>query len=143
MFDSPRSRLWLWQVGEFARRNGCSDLAELKARFGPKWAYHQRAAIMGIEPPAQLLPSRFFKDHPGDVTLYDIWYGDRIARCAAVADSLGCTNAEAYTGIFQPQFRPSLAFEVPRWTGVNLVRQAREEEWERTMIWADGTFERV
>lgn len=31
---------------------------------------------------------------------------------------------------------------IPRWSGVNVVRQVMEEQWERTLIWADGTYER-
>ena len=31
---------------------------------------------------------------------------------------------------------------VPRWKGENLALVAREAEWDRTLIWADGTIDR-
>lgn len=139
MFVSPRSRLWRWQVGEFARRNECADLSELKAKFGRRWAHHQQPAILSLEPPSIEVAQT--KDGQS-VTLYDIWHADRVARAAVVAEAIGCSSTDVFASLYQSH-RPTLGFDVPRWSGVNVARQAIEDAWERTMVWADGTCERV
>lgn len=138
-FVSPRGKLWRVQVAEFAKRNGCVDLAAVKAKFGPKWAHVMRRDIMAIEPPLFAVFERGPEGEP--VALWDVWHGDRIQLAMAAAAALGCTEGEAFATLFQSSSR-SLAFSVPRWSGVNLAREAAEAEWERTVIWADGTTEK-
>lgn len=108
-FRSPRSRLWRWQVGEFAKRSGCTDLASIKERFGPRWAYHQRSYIMSLEPPPLVL---FVKGEGEDeewVTLWDIWDADRFTNSDRIARATGRTQAEVYLSLYQPDFESRIA----------------------------------
>jgi hypothetical protein len=134
MFVSPRSRLWRWQVSEFARRNGCADLDALKARFGPKWAHFHGPEIRSLAPP----PISY-----GETNLPEIFMVDRIRLSGAVASAAGSTHADAFVMLFQPWAKLSVEFNVPRFTGVSVRRQQREDEWERTVTWADGTSTRL
>lgn len=117
MFASVRSKLWRWQVSEFARRNGCVDLAALRQKFGPRWAYYQRASIVGIEPPS------------GRIS--EVWIQDRVAIAKRVADSVGCELAQAFAGLFSVSGSRALEFEVPRWSGVPVPR--REDRSDATL----------
>jgi len=54
-WHSPRSTLWRMRVRDFALFNGCFDMAQLKAKFGPRWAYVHFDTIMGI--PIRLYPT--------------------------------------------------------------------------------------
>ena len=137
-FVSPRGKLWRVQVAEFAKRNGCADLPALKAKFGPKWAYHMRREIMDTEPPLFHVFERGPDNEP--VALWDIWNADRCALAAAASAALGCTHEEAFASLYQRNhFTSRIAFTVPKWTGVNLAYQANEDEWNRVITWADGT----
>jgi hypothetical protein len=100
MFVSPRSRLWRWQVGEFARRNNVSedDFPAMAARFGRRWAWSCRERITAIEPPP--LVCAFTKDRE-PLTLWDLWESDRASLAQTVAGALGCDPTEAYAGLFQ------------------------------------------
>jgi hypothetical protein len=100
MFVSPRSRLWRWQVGEFARRNGVleDDFPAMVSRFGRRWAWSCREQITAIEPPP-LVCAHTTDQAP--VTLWDVWESDRASIAGAVAGALGCEHAEAYAGLFQ------------------------------------------
>lgn len=135
-WTSPRARLWRWQVGEFARRHGCTDGAGLAVLFGKRWAYWQRTAIMAIEPPRDAR-----SDQGSDqVTMWDIWHGDRMAVAHAVSVATGCTQNDAFQGVFLARVA-SVQVDVPRWKGVSLSRIQREQ-WDRTIIWSDGRVER-
>lgn len=48
-WHSDGSREWRRKVKVFANIMGCSDLYELKKKFGPKWAYNYGPAIMEID----------------------------------------------------------------------------------------------
>jgi hypothetical protein len=102
-FKSPRSCLWRYQLKEFAGLHGCEDLDALKARFGPRWAYNFRSEIMGIEPPE--IVCRVVNKGQGDderlETLRDVWEGDRMASAKRIAQSVGCTPADAYMYLYQ------------------------------------------
>ncbi len=125
MFASVRSRLWRWQVSEFARRNGCSDLAALRAKFGPKWAYYQRASIVSIEPPAG--------------RVFEVWIQDRVAIAKRVGDSLGIDLAQAYAGLFAASKHRALEFAVPPWVGEPVPKDPPPVmRSEFTVVWSDG-----
>ena len=64
-------------------------------------------------------------------------------RSRVVADAIGCTQAEVYVGLHHPKFTRTLTIDVPKWTGQNLRQAAEEADWERTIVWKDGTFERT
>jgi len=140
MFASPRSRLWRWQVGEFARRNGCSDLASMREKFGRRWGHFKRAEIMAIEPPPVVV---LVTDEGESVTMWDIWAADRAAITRAVAASLGVSEEEAHESLFGRFRRREISFEVPRWSGVRVVRAKSDFEDELTLILQDGTAHRL
>jgi len=138
-FVSPRGKLWRWQVGAFAKQNGCDDLDGIKAKFGKRWAHHQRHAIMAI------VPQSVWWDRGPDgepQSLWEVWECDRILRAGSVAEAIGCTYHEAYIGLNQPTIARTLTMDVRKWTGENLRRVAIEEDWERTVVWADGRVEK-
>ena len=104
-----RDRLWRWQVGEFARRNGCADLDELTAKF-PNWAYWQRQTIMDIEPPPTVV--RVIRSEGEEdewLTLWDVWNADRVAFSQAVAAASDISQADAYVGLYQAHLLANLA----------------------------------
>ena len=139
MFVSPRSRLWRWQVGEFARRNGCADLASMKEKFGRRWGHFKRAEIMALYPP----PIVVGKTEEGEpITIADIWHADRAAEVSALAFSMGVSTQEAHEALFGRN--PAvLGFEVPRWSGVRLVRASSDFGDEFTLVDSDGTSHRL
>lgn len=126
MFASVRSRLWRWQVSEFARRNGCLDLAALAAKFGKRWAYYHRAEIMALEP-----------THP---RLHERWAQDRAAIAFAIARHTGAEIEAASAAVFRPHGPRLLSFDVPRFSGV--LTPKSEPEWERTIVWSTGQIDR-
>lgn len=98
MFRSPRSRLWRWQAMTWAARNGCTDLDEVREKFGARWAYSHRHDITAIEPPC----IEVAQTEDGDaLTLWDVWMSDRLKLCAAVAASMGLGPDEVYAALFQ------------------------------------------
>jgi hypothetical protein len=106
MFASPRSRLWRWQVSEFARANGCDDLASLSVKFGKRWAHHKGREIRSIAPESW--------------DLREIYEADRVALAVRVAHDLATSQADAYVRLFQAnEFVDAgkMDFSVPRWTG--------------------------
>lgn len=120
MFNSPRSRLWRAQVKLWAEKHGCADEDGIRAKFGSAWAYHHRAEIMAIEPPATVV---FEKDGEW-VTLVDLWMADRQIFSQRVAADGSCTQAEAFMVFCCSHVRTELAFDVPRWAGVSTPRSA-------------------
>jgi hypothetical protein len=128
MFQSPRSRLWRWQVSKFAEENGCSE-SELRSKFGPRWVYRYGSYIRNLEPPGHITvcalapgqkPKVSIDEHAPKlvaVSIWEVWHMDRLCAAAAVAESTGATHAEAYVHLFQPMFRDreSVEIEVPRW----------------------------
>jgi hypothetical protein len=113
MFKSVRSRLWRWQVGEFARRNGIEldDFEKMSAIFGKRWAFHQRGTIVDIEPPPIVVArSEPTEDEDGHwITLRDIWETDRHLKSVAVAAASGCSQWEAWAHLFMPKLNAELA----------------------------------
>ena len=168
-FRSHRSRLWRWQVGEFAKRNGCSDLAALKARFGPRWAYHQRARIMELEPPSIVVGVQKVEGYDDEwVTLWDIWNADRYLNAERFAKATGCTNALAFIRLYQPDLAARFARLAlserceclpssegsERYEQMVLAENVRHAEYlanldedgervDRVTIWADGRVDRL
>jgi hypothetical protein len=51
-FNSGGSRLWRQKVKAFAAFHGCSDSNQLKEKFGPRWAWTCREAIVSWPPSA-------------------------------------------------------------------------------------------
>jgi hypothetical protein len=145
-WNSPRAKLYRWQKAEFARRNGCADTDALKAKFGRRVDFWQRLAIMAIEPPCKVVASRTVDGEVEHLTLWDVWHADRLARCSAVAAALGCTQADAFSGLhLQQHVKRTIEFAVPRWSGVPVPRDDFEqpEQTEQTTVWSDGRVERI
>lgn len=162
-FRSPRSRLWRWQVGEFAKRNGCADLAALKDKFGIRWAYHQRGRIMDLEPPSLVVAVQKVEGEEDVwVTLWDIWTADRFANSQRVAQATGCTQAEAFIDLYQSDLAarfarsacPALPVRSERYEQIVRAENARHaqhlanldsdgERVDRVTIWADGRVDRL
>lgn len=115
MFASARSKLWRHQLEKFAERNGCEDLAALREKFGRAWGYHQRAAIMAIEPAEGVIAAFDADGQPvrnplGDVvTLRDVFEGDRMQFAASVAEACGATHADVFMHILNPGLCERLA----------------------------------
>jgi len=109
MFASPRSRLWRYQVGAFAKRNDCADLAALVKKFGSRWAYYRREEIMSIEPPPVVVCSRIVDGISEPVTLTDVFEADRFFRSEEIAKATGATQAEVYMAM-----RPGLVESLNR-----------------------------
>jgi hypothetical protein len=144
MFVSVRSRLWRYQVAEYARRNGCADIAELKAKFGVRWAYWKNAEIRDIEPP-QARAEDTLRVGLGVVLsgrsaqwgdLWWTWLTDRAERAKEVAAGSGVEGVEAWAELYQPWVAKGLEFTVPRWSGVAAPQE--EEKWEQTVVWNEG-----
>lgn len=142
MFVSPRSKLWRWQVGQFAQRNGCSDLDQVREKFGKRWAYYQRAEIVAIEPPQEEPVVRTGADTiGGPLSLWWTWVTDRARFAADVASAVGADVGDAWN-VLHRRIRPEISFEVPRWKGDPTPRPIFDDDLEATVIWSDGRVER-
>ena len=131
MFVSPRSKLWRWQVAQFAKKHGCVDLTAVRARFGPRWAYYHRAEIMGIEPPQSepvvLVGAEITKPRSAQYgDLWWTWIQDKHTAAAALAGASGCDIAVAWSTLYHPKVRPVLEFDVPKWSGTKKVDTDRD-----------------
>jgi hypothetical protein len=58
-WNSPGAWLWRKKLEAFAINHGCFSLEDLKARFGPRWAYKCRMAIWAM--PVAGAPTEPFK----------------------------------------------------------------------------------
>lgn len=165
-WNSPRAKLWRWQVGEFARRSGCADMDQLTEKF-PNWAHKRKEDICAIEPPPKVIG--FGVDAFGEqeiVTLWDVWHGDRVALAAVLAEQQGCTHAEAFMAL-QPLVVAQLArLADPEGTAsrvaaaeakyatalsLEMAKHAKRvagmdedgERVDRVLVWNDGRVERI
>jgi len=86
-FVSDRSELWRHQVALFAEKNGCADMDALKEKFGARVFYWKREEIRAMEPTKP--------------DLWELWNSDRSQMAARVAKAIGCTEVEAFCGLFQ------------------------------------------
>jgi hypothetical protein len=150
MFLSPRSRLWRWQVGEFARRKHVTqdDYDALSAAYGKTWAWSRRDEIMELEPPPIVVehtPATEFEDEK-TLTLWDIWNADRHLFCQAYAAAAGITHQEAYAEFFM-NMKKTLEFEVPKWCGQSHRKtddfDCGPDPVDVTRVWSDGRVERM
>jgi hypothetical protein len=129
-WNSPRAKLWRWQVGRFAAKYGCNDLDALSERFGPRWAYKKQEEIMG-QP-----------DIPTDPALLQVWFEDQVMMRKA-GEFAGAPKQEIGSWILERGRRAA-----ERWAhGPTLIRPLPEtpekdaEELDTTTIWADGRIE--
>jgi hypothetical protein len=163
MFASHRSRLWREQVKEFARRNGCASLDDLTEKFGKRWAYGQREAITSIEPSPISLGLRYVDGEPAEIiTLTDVWMADRFERSQRVSVAMGISQAEAFMGLYYPNFADRLervpdpqrvqrverlyaellAFDLEDERQRLLHEDEDGERVDRLTIWNDGRIEK-
>lgn len=112
---SVRSRLWRWQAGEFAQRNGIAvdDFDGRAAMCGKRWAIHQGGPIMDIEPPPIVgANSKRTEEAEGEWTaLRNVWEADRYPKLVAVAAAAGCSQWDASAPLFMPGLTVELASE--------------------------------
>jgi hypothetical protein len=112
---SVRSRLWRWQAGEFAQRNGIAvdDFDGRAAMCGKRWAIHQGGPIMDIEPPPIVgANSKRTEEAEGEWTaLRNVWEADRYPKSVAVAAAGGCSQWDASAPLFMPGLTVELASE--------------------------------
>lgn len=112
---SVRSRLWRWQAGEFAQRNGIAvdDFDGRAAMCGKRWAIHQGGTIMDIEPPPIVgANSKRTEEAEGEWTaLRNVWEADRYPKLVAVAAAAGCSQWDASAPLFMPGLTVELASE--------------------------------
>jgi hypothetical protein len=144
-FKSPRSRLWRWQLGEWARRRGFSDFGEISKSLGPKWAYHFRSEIIAISPPAINCGVREGPDGEREpITLQDIYDFDRFQNSVRIAEACGVTQSEAWMHLYADaavQKAMRLDFSVPKWSGERVKRSDFEcgpEALDVAIVWQDS-----
>lgn len=162
-FKAHTSRLWRWQLAEFAKRNGCADMDELKEKFGCRWAYHHESAIRSIEPPSLVVAVKKVDGENDEwVTLWDVWTAARIASADRIARATGQTQAAVYMALYQPGLEERLERAVSGFVSesnerylqlvqVENVRHASHlaklndegEAVDRCTVWADGRVERL
>jgi hypothetical protein len=127
MFVSPRSKLWRWQVSEFARQNGCVDLSALRVKFGRRWAYYQRAEITDLEPP---------NDLGREGGMWFTWLETRAAAAREVAEHAGVEPFDAWRLLYQPEVYPVLSYDCPKFSGQS--RPAQKVTLDSVTVWKDG-----
>lgn len=105
MFASPRSKLWRWQVGQFAAKNGCPDLGAVRGKFGRRWAYQYRAEITAIEPKGV------------GSGIWMTWLEARASTAKDLALAGGLDFGDVWNMLYRSGVVRELFYEVPKFTG--------------------------
>ena len=61
-WNTPWTWVWRKKLAEWAQREGCTSPDDIRAKYGPRWAWHKRDEIMSITlPAATIYPSEIHR----------------------------------------------------------------------------------
>jgi hypothetical protein len=97
---------WLWRakLRKWAAKHGCGTFKEVAALFGPKWAYHHRAAILATKlnwyPTSEHSAGDGHKFPSGSVNIrIGTWVNGEISYAEAIAEGAPAEMSNSCTGL--------------------------------------------